>query len=588
MIKILTLVNGVQIPDGSIINILYASLIGNQQITSNITVVQYDNTIPIVGVNLLTDGNKQYIPTNDDLLTVRMGKPDGHGVVNDCLGYDENGTIYFAITQQMAASWGMGSIVIEISNTVGTKSSSVIKINITENPVKEGQIESADEFKTLTELLVEVRNAIDLINENENALNFIENNPNDIKNVSDNVDSIKTTADNIDNVNNVSNSTTNIITVSNNINDINNISNNIEDIEIISNNINNINNVGENITNVNIASNNIEAIKDAPNYAKLSESWAIGGTGTREGENTNNAKYYSQVAQEIAQGQLGWFSTEQALESAHPTGQNGQWAIIGSTDTIWTWDSDTNSWVNSGNQVDLSNYYTKTQSDDTFAPISHASSYTTYGVGNSSYYGHVKLYDSIGSYYNVSYGYAATPYAVYNYLNTYYYNKTQLEENYAPYSHAEEYGRYGIGNNTLYGHVKLSDTPSSNGQNNGVAATPKCVQDAISSLSPTEIVLLWTNSNTHTQFSARKISVNLSSYNLVLIMCRRGSETGDRYERITTSMIVPVGEGGVLIVQAEGTAYREFDTDQSGVTFMNGANNSNGSCIPYKIYGIKL
>lgn len=101
--------------------------------------------------------------------------------------------------------------------------------------------------------------------------------------------------------------------------------------------------------------------------ATLAESWAVGGTGTREGEDTNNAEYWAQQAQSVANGQLGWFETEQALEAAHPTGQNGQWAIIGSTDTIWTWDSDTSAWVNSGSTADLSNYYTKTQADAAFA-----------------------------------------------------------------------------------------------------------------------------------------------------------------------------------------------------------------------------
>lgn len=107
--------------------------------------------------------------------------------------------------------------------------------------------------------------------------------------------------------------------------------------------------------------------KAADTSATLSESWAVGGTGTREGENTNNAKYWAQQAQSIAGGQLGWYETEQALQAAHPTGENGQWTIIGSTDTIWTWDSDTSAWVNSGAQVDLSNYYTKTQADAAFA-----------------------------------------------------------------------------------------------------------------------------------------------------------------------------------------------------------------------------
>lgn len=39
-------------------------------------------------------------------------------------------------------------------------------------------------------------------------------------------------------------------------------------------------------------------IEAAENYATLSESYAIGGTGTREGEDTDNAKYYAEKAKE--------------------------------------------------------------------------------------------------------------------------------------------------------------------------------------------------------------------------------------------------------------------------------------------------
>ena len=105
----------------------------------------------------------------------------------------------------------------------------------------------------------------------------------------------------------------------------------------------------------------------AATSAILAESWAVGGTGTRPGEDTNNAKHWASEAQRVSQGALGWYGTEQALQAAHPTGENGQWAIIGSTDTIWTWDSDTSAWVDSGAHVDLSNYYTKDQANAAFA-----------------------------------------------------------------------------------------------------------------------------------------------------------------------------------------------------------------------------
>lgn len=52
------------------------------------------------------------------------------------------------------------------------------------------------------------------------------------------------------------------------------------------------------------------------------------------------------------------------------------------------------------------------------APTSHASSATTYGVGNSSYYGHVKLSDSTSSTSSTTGGFAATPKAISDAIST--------------------------------------------------------------------------------------------------------------------------------------------------------------------------
>lgn len=41
----------------------------------------------------------------------------------------------------------------------------------------------------------------------------------------------------------------------------------------------------------------------------------------------------------------GWFVDPSALPT---TGENGDYAIVGTTDTVWVWDSDTNKWVNTG------------------------------------------------------------------------------------------------------------------------------------------------------------------------------------------------------------------------------------------------
>lgn len=128
--------------------------------------------------------------------------------------------------------------------------------------------------------------------------------------------------------------------------------------------------VSDNEAAIQAVADNVDAIQQAPTAAAnaaasatLAESWAVGGTGTREGENTNNAQYWCNQAQTIAQGALGWYESESALQAAHPTGENGQWAIVGNTDTVWTWDSDTGDWINTATRIDLSNYYTKAQTD---------------------------------------------------------------------------------------------------------------------------------------------------------------------------------------------------------------------------------
>lgn len=43
----------------------------------------------------------------------------------------------------------------------------------------------------------------------------------------------------------------------------------------------------------------------------------------------------------------GFYATSSALTSAHPTASNGDYAIVGDTDTVWIWDADSSAWVNS-------------------------------------------------------------------------------------------------------------------------------------------------------------------------------------------------------------------------------------------------
>lgn len=60
----------------------------------------------------------------------------------------------------------------------------------------------------------------------------------------------------------------------------------------------------------------------------------------------------------------GYYANPSALKEAVPTGADGDYAIVGTTDTIWLWDTDTQSWVDSHKATDLSNYYTKGETDN--------------------------------------------------------------------------------------------------------------------------------------------------------------------------------------------------------------------------------
>ena len=57
---------------------------------------------------------------------------------------------------------------------------------------------------------------------------------------------------------------------------------------------------------------------------------------------------------------LGWFTDDAALAEAYPVGNDGAYALVGSTDTIWTWDSDTTAWVDTDRKGQVSSVNNET------------------------------------------------------------------------------------------------------------------------------------------------------------------------------------------------------------------------------------
>ena len=88
------------------------------------------------------------------------------------------------------------------------------------------------------------------------------------------------------------------------------------------------------------------------------------GSETKSGEYLQATKEYFEQVRTITLGAQGWYETSDALTAAVPVGENGWWAVVGTTDSIWVWDRDTNAWRDSMVTVSMSDYYTRTQVDE--------------------------------------------------------------------------------------------------------------------------------------------------------------------------------------------------------------------------------
>lgn len=179
----ITLTNGVQIPENAV-QLQTAAAIDGYYVTQPLRLVQYDETLPVAAVQL-TYQNQPYTPPTGAELNVRMNKPDGKGVYNPCLGVDSSGIVYFVFTQQMTIVAGDGKLTIEVTDS-GVKSSASITVNVAENPVQEGQIESADEFLTLQEILAEAEKWGQIVQTNASNIQQVVDNLADIQNAAEN------------------------------------------------------------------------------------------------------------------------------------------------------------------------------------------------------------------------------------------------------------------------------------------------------------------------------------------------------------------------------------------------------------------
>lgn len=129
------------------------------------------------------------------------------------------------------------------------------------------------------------------------------------------------------------------------------------------------------------ASERAKAEQAATNSAKSEKNSKA--SETESAKNLQGTKEYFEQVRTITIGAQGWYATPEALKTAVPVGENGWWAVVGTTDTIWTWDGDTGAWVDTRKEVDLSDYLTQDQIKkllEQYMPLRPATATTLGGV----------------------------------------------------------------------------------------------------------------------------------------------------------------------------------------------------------------
>lgn len=115
----------------------------------------------------------------------------------------------------------------------------------------------------------------------------------------------------------------------------------------------------------NTATSKASAAASSASAAAASQT-AAKASETESAKNLQGTKEYFEQVRTITIGAQGWYATPEALTAAVPVGENGWWAVVGTTDTIWTWDGDTGAWKDSVQKADLSDYYTREQINGLF------------------------------------------------------------------------------------------------------------------------------------------------------------------------------------------------------------------------------
>lgn len=150
--------------------------------------------------------------------------------------------------------------------------------------------------------------------------------------------------------------------------------------------------------------------------------------------------------------------------------------------------------------------------------------------------------------------------------------------------------------NVNYGETRIDLRPATNSQLGGVKQGSGISISADGTISSTtsgmSMDLLWTNSSPTSSFSAQTVTIDLSSYKMVLIVLKQYISIDYYFDFVS-----PIGNSETrrYLLGSSRLLYRAADINTVGIDFASaslvssyGSDTSNNDyCIPFKIYGIK-
>ena len=119
--------------------------------TREVHIVQYDNSQPIVAVELFKNSERFVLPDGYEA-NLRFGKKDRTFIYKPVLGCNQGrDTVYFAVDEQMSMFYGKVNPIIEFTYNGAVVGSSSIPFVIDRNPIQIGDVESKSDYPAIVE-----------------------------------------------------------------------------------------------------------------------------------------------------------------------------------------------------------------------------------------------------------------------------------------------------------------------------------------------------------------------------------------------------------------------------------------------------